>query len=282
MSRDDVTYGEIPGTEEGDTFTRKLELKEKGIHLLQLAGIGTGGASIVLNQGYVDDEDYWNEIIYTGHGGRDEKTGRQIKDQTFTKYNLDLAKNFEEGIPIRVCRGPKLDSPYAPSGYYRYDGLYIIDECWEEKGKDKFIICRFRLRKANDSDKPTSGKRKPKQGKRKTTTVSRLIRDSKESQWVKKLYDYQCQSCGITLETLFSKYAEGAHIHPLGRPHNGPDTRENILCFCPNCHVLFDKHALTILDDFTIKETDTKLHVNPIHKIGLAYLKYKRRISPKI
>ncbi|MCX5892441.1 MAG: HNH endonuclease, partial [Deltaproteobacteria bacterium] len=30
------------------------------------------------------------------------------------------------------------------------------------------------------------------------------------------------------------------HIKPLGSPHDGPDVRENILCVCPNHHVMLD------------------------------------------
>lgn len=48
------------------------------------------------------------------------------------------------------------------------------------------------------------------------------------------------------LETAARPYAEAAHIMPLGIPHNGPDKLENLLCLCPNCHVLFDGHALTV------------------------------------
>jgi putative restriction endonuclease len=34
----------------------------------------------VLSGGYVDDNDEGDVIIYTGQGGRDPATGRQIKD----------------------------------------------------------------------------------------------------------------------------------------------------------------------------------------------------------
>jgi len=276
----DVLYGEIPGIKEGDIFKNKTALKNKGVHALIQAGIGSGGASIVLNEGYVDDKDYWHEIIYTGHGGRDENTGKQIKDQTFTAFNLHLAMNCDEGLPIRVCRGPKLTSPYAPEEGFRYDGLYIIEEYWMGKGEDGFSICRFKLNRIDKkSDKPEKEERKPKPVRRASTIVTRLIRDSKESQWVKDLYDYQCQICETTIKIPLGKYAEGAHIHPVGRPHEGPDVRENILCLCPNCHVLFDKHALTILGDLTIKEAKKKLHVKPSHKIGSTYLEYKMAIA---
>lgn len=30
--------------------------------------------------------------------------------------------------PVRVIRGYKLDSPYAPSEGYRYDGLYTVEK----------------------------------------------------------------------------------------------------------------------------------------------------------
>jgi predicted restriction endonuclease len=64
---------------------------------------------------------------------------------------------------------------------------------------------------------------------------------------IKRLYDNTCQICRTRLVTASGPYSEGAHIRPLGIPHNGPDTLENILCLCPNCHALFDGHALTEL-----------------------------------
>ena len=44
------------------------------------------------------------------------------------------------------------------------------------------------------------------------------------------------------------RYAEGAHIRPLGYPHDGPDVLGNVLCLCPNDHVRFDYGAIW-LDD---------------------------------
>jgi len=34
--------------------------------------------------------------------------------------------------------------------------------------------------------------------------------------------------------------AEVVGMEPLGTPHNGPDVYENIVCVCPNHHVLLD------------------------------------------
>lgn len=45
-------------------------------------GAGDVGAqSIVVSGGYEDDEDLGNLIIYTGQGGRDPASGRQVADR---------------------------------------------------------------------------------------------------------------------------------------------------------------------------------------------------------
>ena len=80
----------------------------------------------------------------------------------------------------------------------------------------------------------------------------RIVRDTKQARLIKELYDFRCQMCGTRLEGLAGPYAEAAHIRPLGRPHNGPDTAENILCLCPNHHVLFEHGGLTVGEDLSL------------------------------
>jgi hypothetical protein len=58
--------------------------------------------------------------------------------------------------------------------------------------------------------------------------------------------------CGTRLEGLAGPYAEAAHIRPLGAPHHGPDTPENILCLCPNHHVLLDHGGVGIGEDLSL------------------------------
>lgn len=138
--------GEIEGVIPGQMFSDRRDLHDLGIHRGLMNGIGAvGGESIVLSGGYKDDRDDRETIVYTGEGGRDPKSGHQIADQQMTKGNLALANHYQEGNPIRVCRGYKLDSPYAPKSGYRYDGLYRIDSCWNEHGIDGFLIWRYRL-----------------------------------------------------------------------------------------------------------------------------------------
>jgi hypothetical protein len=51
-----------------------------------------------------------------------------VRSTALTKENLTLARSSIEGLTVRVVRGVNLESPYAPRGGYRYDGLYLIDD----------------------------------------------------------------------------------------------------------------------------------------------------------
>jgi hypothetical protein len=91
---------------------------------------------------------------------------------------------------------------------------------------------------AFDLDEPNSPLRVEQQ-------IYRILRDTKLAREIKSSYQYQCQVCGETIRLPDgSLYAEGHHIKPLG--HNGPDVKGNILCLCPNHHVLFDYGCMKI------------------------------------
>ena len=90
---DGTVFGNVPGIQPGTFFRSRRELHDKKLHKGLMNGIATRGSSIVLSGGYVDDEDLGNVIIYTGEGGRDQRTGRQIADQQLTAGNLALAEN---------------------------------------------------------------------------------------------------------------------------------------------------------------------------------------------
>jgi putative restriction endonuclease len=251
-------------------------------------GIAPHGSSIVLSGGYSDDQDNGDVIIYTGEGGRDPQTRRQIADQKLSHGNLALAENHLNGIPIRVHRG-KAHAPNIPEGFrYRYDGLYRVASYWQETGRDGFKIWRFRIEKAASTDDladgtlvettntvAPAGNETPNRHQR---TVTRIVRGTKVGEWVKRLHDFSCQICGVRLLTPAGAYAETCHIKPLGRPHNGPDVPENILCLCPNCHVLLDELAMWINNDHSIEGRGGFLRVLPEHAISLEFLQYHRRI----
>ncbi|MFC1936002.1 HNH endonuclease, partial [Chloroflexota bacterium] len=91
--------------------------------------------------------------------------------------------------------------------------------------------------------------------------------------------NYRCQVCGTRLEGPAGPYAEAAHIRPLGRPHNGPDMASNVLCLCPNHHVLFDLRAFAIVDDLTLLRHQGHLAVHPTHQLDMGHIRYHRQLA---
>ena len=96
----------------------------------------------------------------------------------------------------------------------------------------------------------------------------RVIRNTEVSLAVKKAYDHTCQFCATKLVLATGPYAEGAHIRPLGRPHSGPDTPDNVLCLCPNCHVRFDAGVLSITSAFEVIDRLSGVSVGPLRLVG--------------
>lgn len=276
-------FGHIPGYPPGTEFPSRAELSSAGVHRPTQAGIsGTeheGADSIVLSGGYEDDSDSGDEIVYTGHGGRDPVTGQQVSDQLLTRGNLALAYSQLHGLPVRVIRGASHRSSYSPRTGYRYDGLYQVEDHWRDKGKSGHTIWRFRLVKITEKreiQRVAEQRETYGPARRQESTTLRIIRDTIQAKKVKEMYDYRCQVCNIRLESAAGPYAEAAHIRPLGSPHNGPDTLDNLLCLCPNHHVLFDYGSIAIDDDFTLLGTIGQLTVIKEHKINTEHLRYHR------
>ena len=79
------------------------------------------------------------------------------------------------------------------------------------------------------------------------TVIYRIIRDTTLARRVKAMHGFECQICGLSIELPGgSRYAEAHHIQPLGKPHDGPDVLENILCVCPNHHAELDYGVLKL------------------------------------
>ncbi|CAA9298630.1 MAG: hypothetical protein AVDCRST_MAG56-5227 [uncultured Cytophagales bacterium] len=145
-------FGHVPGYREGYEFSSRQDLSASGVHAPRQAGISgsqrEGADSIVLSGKYEDDEDHGDLLIYTGHGGRDPESGRQVTDQELVRNNLALALSCQRGLPVRVIRGGDPRNPHAPAEGYRYEGLFRVEDYWRETGKSGYTVWRFRLRKA--------------------------------------------------------------------------------------------------------------------------------------
>ncbi|MYZ37885.1 MULTISPECIES: YDG/SRA domain-containing protein [unclassified Streptomyces] len=302
MSAYRATFGHIDDISPGAHFDSRVDVKKAKLHKAERDGISWGrdeegqraADAIVLSKGYEDDRDGWNEVLYTGAGGRDENTGRQVEDQTWDNPgNAGLRRSQAKGYQIRVIRGATGERIYSPSSGYRYDGLYEVVDSTLEDGKAGFKICRFTLRRlpfdkqelmpmgqqvrdAFDGSPP-----------RKTATVERIVRDTSTARRVKQWYGHTCQICRIALPVGPNglSYAEGAHIQALGWASGGPDIDGNILCLCPNCHVRLDRGAiyltdtLDVIDRYSSGETSPKIRLTTVdqHRIQKRFVRAHRR-----
>jgi putative restriction endonuclease len=283
------TYGEIAGFPRGTTFVSRRQLAESGVHRPPQGGKcgGRDGAeSIVVSGGYPDDEDFGSELIYTGQGGQDANTHAQIADQHLILGNAGLARSRVEGYPVRVVRGAGGDPAHSPATGLRYDGLFRVADFWHET-RNEFRIWRFRLVSLDEPNlyefdgAEALEPEMPGSTRRTATTIQRIVRNTAMAQRVKEIHRHQCQVCDLQIDTPAGPYAEAAHIRALGRPHNGPDVQSNILCLCPNHHVMFDTGVIYINELWIVCNSATHepigaLRRHPRHKIDRAHVEYHR------
>ncbi|MET9967380.1 YDG/SRA domain-containing protein [Streptomyces sp. NPDC006356] len=314
--------GHIEGVAVGEYFDSRMAVKDAKLHQANQKGISwlkdekdglPVADAIVLNGGYVDDDDQWTQMRYTGGSKgeeRDSNTKRLLRSQSWSYVdNAALKRSHERGYPIRVIRGYKGDERYSPSKGYRYDGLYRITALRTALSKlpapdgNEIKICQFDLERVPESQQGHTPVEThvaealeeleelyEEQGEERypevrTTPVQRLIRSVATSRRVKKLYGGECQLCGRRLLGPDGEaHSQGAHIRPLGKPHNGPDVEQNILCVCPNCHVRLDIGAVVVAPDWSIVVRAAmfgevllpKLKTKGWHRVHPDYIRYHR------
>ncbi|WWC98541.1 hypothetical protein V866_005433 [Kwoniella sp. B9012] len=164
-TEDPKQFGHIPGVEVGRCWATRMDCSTDAVHAPTVAGISgnaqEGAWSVALSGGYPDDVDLGYAFTYTGSGGRDLKgtkqnpknlrTAEQSYDQSFDNtFNAALKKSSETRKPVRVIRGYKLPSVYAPVEGYRYDGLCIVEKAWMAKGLTKgLMVCRYAFKRVD-------------------------------------------------------------------------------------------------------------------------------------
>lgn len=146
---------------------------------------------------------------------------------------------------------------------------------WQLKNRIK------ETRKASDLNEPVDYSNPS----RVWTQTYRILRDTNLSRSLKVLYDNTCQICGHRICTDIFKYSEAHHIKPLGNPHNGPDTLDNLLVLCPNHHVEFDYGLIAIDHNLNIIHKDAsntfvgeKIYIIDNHNINTYFLEYHIQI----
>jgi predicted HNH restriction endonuclease len=135
---------------------------------------------------------------------------------------------------------------------------------WEEQGISKFHKWKerfYQLRnnqaadlilEENEIEKfEEKFKQKPdKITERKQISVSRVIRDTSLSRFLKSIYSYECQICLHTFHLpTGNKYAEAHHLKPPGEKHNGIDKETNMIVLCPDHHAMIDYGVIAIEPD---------------------------------
>ncbi|KAI3622599.1 uhrf1 protein [Moniliophthora roreri] len=141
-------FGSIPGIEVGTWWETREECSVDAVHAPFVAGIAGGpeGAySVALSGGYEDDVDL-GYAFFALH------LKASISHLKTMQRNKALKVSSETKEPVRVIRGYKLDSKYAPYEGYRYDGLYIVEKVWMEKGLNAkgFLVCKFAFKRLPD------------------------------------------------------------------------------------------------------------------------------------
>lgn len=147
-----ITFGNPNNIKEGTTFNNRYELIEAELHRSTVRGIdgnaSDGAAAIVMSGGYEDDYDLGEEILYTGEGGNDPSSGKQVAHQQWNSPgNAGLLKSLKSNYPVRVIRGWKHNSKFSPKDGYKFDGLFYVTHAEIVTGKSGFKICRFTLNK---------------------------------------------------------------------------------------------------------------------------------------
>lgn len=274
----------------GSVFPTRHALHDAGVHAPPRAGISGTGAegadSVVLSGGNPDDADYGDVIVYAGHGGTDPATGRQVADQDEHAHgNAALITSQLEGLPVRVVRGAGGHSQHAPVSGFRYDGLYRVTDHWLAAGRHGHRVMQFRLERIEEQphvplDQLDLDGRPAALG---PTAVQRQSHTSAAIAAVKALHGHRCQVCGEALAVHGGRYAEGAHLRPLERPHLGPDSPDNVLCLCPNHHVRFDCGGLYLTDALDVVDAATgtslgPLRTHPQHPIDGRQVAYHRSL----
>ncbi|CAA3009230.1 histone-lysine N-methyltransferase family member SUVH9-like [Olea europaea var. sylvestris] len=154
LNFDKRIVGNIPGVYIGDVFFLRTEMCIIGLHGQPKAGIDYVPAhqssnrepiatSIIVTEGYEDDDDAGDVIIYTGNGGKD-KNNRQTMNQTLECGNLAMERSMQYGVELRVIRAFKYQGSISGKVYV-YDGLYRVTDTWFDMGKSGFGVYKFKV-----------------------------------------------------------------------------------------------------------------------------------------
>ncbi|KAJ3526876.1 hypothetical protein NMY22_g9996 [Coprinellus aureogranulatus] len=104
-----------------------------------ISGGKDGAHSVALSGGYADDVDLGYtlcdfSVLFYAYAAKNRLVAL-----------TQAAVSSRTRKPVRVIRGFKVKSKYAPTKGYRYDGLYVVERAWMEIGLGGYEVCRYAL-----------------------------------------------------------------------------------------------------------------------------------------
>ncbi|MEC4684177.1 MAG: HNH endonuclease [Nitrospirota bacterium] len=164
---------------------------------------------------------------------------RGVYDKTV--YAHLIGKNVPSKLPAVVFND--LLKNWLQNNSTKLKDWYLLDA----DRHDKVLIEAFFSQPQVLDTPKASDINDPPETTRIETTIYRVLRDTALSREVKIAQKFKCQLCAKTIQLSDgSFYAEAHHVKPLGRPYNGPDIKDNIICVCPTCHVLLDYKVIRL------------------------------------
>ncbi|KAJ0042602.1 hypothetical protein Pint_17999 [Pistacia integerrima] len=141
-------------------FQWVTEMNVIGLHSQFLSGIDylkidgkVIAVSVVASGRYSNNVNYSDVLVYSGQGENPAlKRKQQLEDQKLERGNLALKNSMEEKTPVRVVR---MSGRRISNKVYFYDGLYLVDRYWQERGKFGKLVFMFWLKRIEGQPKCT-------------------------------------------------------------------------------------------------------------------------------
>jgi 5-methylcytosine-specific restriction endonuclease McrA len=246
----------------------------------------TGGNALPIIKG---EEFYWYAFAIPSYAGFKEKhyficDFTQIKDWVL-EFSAPLGKDYRNQRTWRADFHPFDNSNSESLGYFRW-GDEAIDNLTNENRVIHLDNIRYLLNLTNQIYVPKAidieiGQELATTSRTKVE-VNRIIRDTNITKDLKALYKNRCQICNLVIGFNDVGYSEAHHIMPLGNPHNGSDSKSNIVILCPNHHAEFDYGYIAINPesmkiihvDKRNKYNSVPLQLENTHKLDRSNLAY--------
>lgn len=237
----------LDGVEQGWINSNKIELNQKLIDTFFVYWNGIMGESkittIALPFYHMGSEPFW-ELSYIS--GKREFTSSpstgglldRVKYGVIIPELFELMKNTETRISLQSI---------ITQHYFDADTANKVTELSSFNCDANRYEKELELLAENDFVTHHSS-----EGKSREATVSKQVREKAFYNNIRKYYNYTCSVCKSKVTTPNEHYlVEGAHIIPWSVSYN--DDPRNGISLCRNHHWLFDKHMLTIRNDYTVQ-----------------------------